>query len=126
MARPKEVEEIGVGAHFRVKLDPNNLHVVGGSAADQFVVRIRHVTPRVSDFGLDDSDESLKRELHSPEATGSELSELVGRVVRGIRIRIQSRVVVTNAGSHCVRRERDNGEESTEKQFKGRNEGEGD
>ncbi|KAF7838224.1 hypothetical protein G2W53_006706 [Senna tora] len=105
MARPEEREEIGVGAELRVELDPNNLNVIGASGAYQSVGRIGNVTLRISDFGLDDADDSLKGELHSPEATSSELSELVGRVVRGIRIRFQSRVV---AGSHCGQWKREN------------------
>lgn len=76
MAAPEKREEIGVGASYRVVLDPNHLDVVGVSGANEFVVRIGDVTLSVADFSLDDTGESLKCQLHSPEATGSELCKL--------------------------------------------------
>ena len=104
MARPKEREEIGVRANFRVKLDPHHLHVVRGSGAHQLVIRIRHVTLRIPNLSLHHSSHSLKRKLHTPETPGSELSKLVTRVVRSIRIQVQSWVfvVVVSCGGHFL------------------------
>jgi hypothetical protein len=104
VASPKEREQIGVGANLRVELDTHHLHVVGGSGAHQLVVRIRVVTLGVPNLRPHHPDDSLKRQLHSPEAPGSELGELVTRIVRSIRIWIKSRVVVVadvvRNGSH--------------------------
>lgn len=60
MARPKEGEKMRIGTNIRVKLDPNNLHMVGGSGAYQFIIRVVNVALRIPDFGFDDARESLK------------------------------------------------------------------
>ena len=103
MSRPKEMKQIGVGAYYGVELDPNHLNMVGGSGAYQLVVWIRGVTLRVSNLSLHHTNDSLKGQLHTPEATRSELSQLVVRVIRNIRIRVKGRVVafVAYTRSHC-------------------------
>jgi len=53
MARPEKREEVGIRANFRVKLDPDNLNVVGGFGAYKFVSRVRDVTLRVAYFSFD-------------------------------------------------------------------------
>lgn len=102
MSRPKQIKQCCVGADFRVELDPNHLNMVGGSGAYQFVVRIRGVTLWISNLSLHNTLNSLKRQLHAPEATRSELSKLVTRVFRSIRIRVESRAVVDIVA--CTRR----------------------
>lgn len=97
MTTPEKREQIGVRTDLGIELDPDNLNVVGGSGAYQVVIRIGYVTLRVSDLSLHHSSHSLKRQLHSPETPGSELCELVGGIVRTIRIRLQSRVVFGSA-----------------------------
>lgn len=98
MTTPEDREEIGVGADLRVELDPDDLDVVGGSGADQLVVGIGDVTLRVANLSLHHSGHTLKRQLHPPETPGSELRELEPGLIRTVRVRVQSRVVVGNAG----------------------------
>lgn len=93
MAGPEDGEEVGVGAGLRVELEADHLDVVGGTRADQLVVRVVNVALRVADFGLGNANHPLERQLDSPEAPCPELRELEARFVRGIQIRIQGRVV---------------------------------
>lgn len=90
--RPEEREEVGVGAHIGVELDPNHLHMVGGSGADELIGWVRDVALREPHLRLHHPNKALKRKLHPPEAPCSELSQLQTRVVWAIRIPFQSRV----------------------------------
>ena len=94
MASSKEREQIGVEANLRVELDPHHLHVVGGSFTHQLVVRIQGVALGVPNVHPHHADHSLKHQLHSPEAPGSELGKLVTRIIQSVRIWIKSKVMV--------------------------------
>lgn len=99
MASPENGEEIGIRADLRVKLDANNLNVVGDTGAHKFVIGARNVALRVAHLRLQDTDHSLKRQLYSPEAPCSKLRELMTRSMRLVEIWIQSRVaVIANPG----------------------------
>lgn len=60
MAGPKEGEQVGVWTNRRVEFNPDNFGVIGGSGADQSVIRVMDVTLRVADFCFHDSLDALE------------------------------------------------------------------
>lgn len=99
VARPEEREEVGEGANFRVELDPDDFDVICRAGADQFVIRVVDAALGIADLRLDDAGEALEGELDSPETAGSEMSELVSRVVGFVEIGLQGRI---RLGGHCL------------------------
>nr|KYP46618.1 hypothetical protein KK1_031784 [Cajanus cajan] len=96
---------MGVGAKFGVELEANNFNVVSASGANQFVIGIRCVTLTIPNFSLHHSFHSLKGQFHAPEATRSEFSQLVIRLIRTIQIRFKGRVLLplnASTRSHCI------------------------
>lgn len=85
-ARPEEREQVGVRAELRVEHDPNNLHVIGNSRADQFVSWMWSVALRVTNLGFDHAFKSLEGKLCSPKAASAELCKLIGWVFRDFDI----------------------------------------
>lgn len=86
---PENIKQSSVGANSRVEMDPNHFSVVGGSGADQFVIRVMNVALRVAHFSLHHALHSLKCQFYPPEATGGELRQLQTRLRRRVRVGLQ-------------------------------------
>lgn len=84
MAAPENREEVGVGAKRRVEVDPNHLGVVGVSGADELVIGIGYMTLRVANLRLHHTLHTLERQLHTPEAPGTELGQFQTRFDRTV------------------------------------------
>jgi hypothetical protein len=77
VACPEDVEEVVVLAGGGVVLHADDLVVVGGAGADVLVGRVVDVALTVADLGAGHPGHALERELHAPEASRTELRELV-------------------------------------------------
>ena len=89
MPWPETFEQSVEAALLGVELDPDDLGVAGGTGAHVLVTGIVQETLGVPDLGLRHPRDSLEGQLDPPEATRSELRELLSRgrnvVVRALR-----------------------------------------
>lgn len=77
MAIPEDIEQALEAALFGVVLNPNNLVVSGRARTDILVSRIVEEAMAIPNLGLGHARNPLVSQLHSPEATGAELRELL-------------------------------------------------
>lgn len=79
MPGPKHVKQSTIPTLLGIILNPNHLGVVRGAGADVVVGGIMHKALCVPHLRLRHARNSLEGELHAPEATRAELSELLPR-----------------------------------------------
>lgn len=77
MAGPEGIEEGFIAALLGVELNAHDLRMVAGAGADVVVSWVVRKPLGVSHFSLCHARNPLEGQFHAPEATGSELCELL-------------------------------------------------
>ena len=79
MSRPEDIKQRLKIALFGIILNPDNLCMVRCVRADILVWRIVEEPLGVSNLRMSHTGDSLKRQLHAPEASSGELCKLISR-----------------------------------------------